>query len=135
MSFDLELAKKSFDVASEAVKQLITLSTAILTLTIAFAKDIIGYAKVQTWPFAVSWICYLLSIISGLLYLLAMAALIHEAVGLEEANRAATFNIFRKNIVLTASLRLIFFILATLFIIYISFYTIAGSGTTPPRAG
>jgi len=37
-----ENQKKAFDFASDTTKQLITLSTAIVTLTVTFSKDIIG---------------------------------------------------------------------------------------------
>jgi ketosteroid isomerase-like protein len=68
-----EPAKKAFDFASETTKQLITLSTAIIALTITFAKDIL-----LSVPYSgkvllmVAWGTYVLSLLFGLLTLMAL---------------------------------------------------------------
>lgn len=84
---------KSFDFATDTTKQLITLSTAVLALTITFAKDILGgnaprYCPtdlVGQFPYTVgdpdrgllaaTWILYLISIVFGVL---TMQALTHR---------------------------------------------------------
>jgi len=68
-----ERVKKAFDFASESTKQLITLSTAILTLTITFSNDV--FQSVDAWTkelLTYAWIIYLLSILFGILTLLAL---------------------------------------------------------------
>src|SRR5947209_20194535 len=68
-----ERIKKAFDFASDSTKQLITLSTGIVTLTITFGKDVFQnvpfYAKVLL---VIAWVIYLLSIIFGILTLLSL---------------------------------------------------------------
>jgi hypothetical protein len=73
---------KAFDFVSDGTKQLITLSTAILTLTFTFAGTIFGtferdgrtttaipeYAR---WLLGTAWVLYLICIIAGLVALFA----------------------------------------------------------------
>jgi len=68
-----EQRKKAFDFAQETSKQLITLATAIVGLTITFAKDFVG--GVHGFPrfLAIStWALLLASIAFGLLTLMAL---------------------------------------------------------------
>jgi ketosteroid isomerase-like protein len=68
-----EQAKKAFDFAADSTKQLITLSTAILTLTITFGKDVLQKVEGPTKEnLTYSWIVYLVSIFFGILTLLAL---------------------------------------------------------------
>jgi hypothetical protein len=66
-----ERIKKAFDFYADATKQLITLSTAIIALMIAFSKEVLktvaGPGKI---PLMVALIVYLLSIGCGLFTLL-----------------------------------------------------------------
>jgi hypothetical protein len=64
---------KSFDYASDASKQLITLATGVVTLTVAFSGDVLALSKGNlrgwlTW----AWIAFLVSIVFGLAHLLAL---------------------------------------------------------------
>ena len=62
----IDTAKLFFDSASDLAKQLITVSTAILGLSITFLKDVVkGTPMAHFWPLRVSWITYLLSIVCG----------------------------------------------------------------------
>jgi hypothetical protein len=65
--------EKAFDFAQEATKQVLTLSTAILTLTIAFQRDIVGTSEGAGGWLKVAWACYLLSILGGLCTLLNLS--------------------------------------------------------------
>src|SRR5215468_10416340 len=71
MDFDIK-DRKAFDFAADATKQILTLSTGILALTITFAKDILGapghWSRLLGW----SWILYLISILCGVWTLLAL---------------------------------------------------------------
>ncbi|QCK16540.1 hypothetical protein [Mangrovivirga cuniculi] len=65
--------QKAFDFAADTSKQLITLSTAIITLTITFSKDIIGVANISNsssifW----AWGIFILSVIFGIWTLMAL---------------------------------------------------------------
>lgn len=68
-----EHQKKAFDFAVDLTKQLITLSTAIITLTVTFSKDIIGMVdNANRYLLLLSWIFFLVSILLGLLSLMAL---------------------------------------------------------------
>ena len=69
-----ERNKKSFDFAQETTKQLLTLATGVLALTITFRKDIVKDASeaAQTW-LEVAWILFLVSTIAGVLTLGALS--------------------------------------------------------------
>jgi ABC-type uncharacterized transport system permease subunit len=63
---------KAFDFAADTTKQLITLPTAILALTITFLKDVAG--EISGWAeaiLAIAWGCYVLSVVAGVLTLMA----------------------------------------------------------------
>lgn len=74
MSFD-ESRKKAFDFCADATKQLITLSTAIIAFTVTFGKDFLGTVPDNSRIFAyLAWGAHVLSIIFGLVVLLALTA-------------------------------------------------------------
>jgi hypothetical protein len=68
-----ENQKKAFDFAADTTKQLITISTAIITLTVSFSKDILGGAADSTKIFLIwTWAIFIASIIFGLATLMAL---------------------------------------------------------------
>jgi hypothetical protein len=70
-----EQRKKAFDFASDLTKQLITLATGILAITITFSKDIIKSPLTPRSAIVMmmlAWVVYLLSIIFGLWNLMAL---------------------------------------------------------------
>lgn len=68
-----ENQKKAFDFAVDLTKQLITLSSAIITLTVTFSKDIIGKVDSSNrYLLLFSWIFFIVSILLGLLTLMAL---------------------------------------------------------------
>jgi ketosteroid isomerase-like protein len=72
--------KKAFDFASESVKQLLTLSTAILTLTITFGKDVFQSVSAEAKEnLTYAWIIYLVSIFFGIMTLLALTGTLEPA--------------------------------------------------------
>lgn len=74
MSFSEE-RKKAFDFCADAIKQLITLATGIITVTITFAKDFVTTVSDSSKPWAYwAWFVYLASIICGMFALLALTA-------------------------------------------------------------
>lgn len=65
--------KKAFDFAADLTKQLITLATGIIGLTITFTKDFLKGAPVSAHPFAFwAWYMFLASIAMGILTLSTM---------------------------------------------------------------
>lgn len=67
--------QKAFEFCADAVKQLITLATGIVTITITFAKDFVTNVNepAKAWAY-VAWFIYLVSIIAGMLALLSLTA-------------------------------------------------------------
>jgi hypothetical protein len=63
-----ERQKKAFDFAADLTKQLITLSTGIVTITLLLSKDLIG----PRWLAVAAWTFYLLSTVFGLWALMAL---------------------------------------------------------------
>lgn len=63
-----EQSKKAFDFAADLTKQLITLSTSIVTLTLLFSKDVLD----PRWLAILIWILFLFSTMFGLLALMAL---------------------------------------------------------------
>lgn len=65
--------KKAFDFASDVTKQLITLSTVIITITITFSKDIITFTDTSAKNYLFwAWILYILTIFFGIWTLMAL---------------------------------------------------------------
>ena len=66
--------EKAYDFAQELVKQIITLSSAIITVSIAFLKDFVSNAPHGARVLiAVSWIFFILAVLFGILTLGALA--------------------------------------------------------------
>lgn len=93
---------KAFDFAQESTKQLITLSTAILALTITFRADVIGVGTGGKGLIIAAWCCYLVSIGFGIVTLLALAGNLHNPAPGDKG-------IYSWNITLFAILQIIFF--------------------------
>lgn len=68
------LRDKSFEVLLDLTKQMITLSTGFIALTITFRKDILGAAHHgQTAILGSAWIAFILCVVAGLGVLLTGA--------------------------------------------------------------
>ena len=75
-----DTTQQSFASASEAIKQLITLGTAILTLTIAFKDKIVPSTSSTLFPLIVlGLLCHLLSICGGILALYGITNILAAA--------------------------------------------------------
>jgi len=73
-SFDTQ-RQKAFDFCADATKQLITLATGFIAVTITFAKDFVINVSDNSKPWAYwSWGFYAVSIDAGMATLLAMTA-------------------------------------------------------------
>jgi hypothetical protein len=65
--------EKSFDFAADLTKQLITLATVVVTITVTFSKDVLSVAVGSGRGTLVTmWVAFLASILFGLLALMAM---------------------------------------------------------------
>jgi hypothetical protein len=99
--------QKAFDFAQESTKQLITLSTAVITLTITFLTDVVKEAPAGSaaWLQA-AWIFYLVSIVFGVFALLALTG------SLGSRKEAASPSIYSKNIVVPSMAQVVCFFTA-----------------------
>jgi len=72
---------KAFDFAQETTKQLLTLATGIIALSITFLKDFVGEAPAGTKAWAVAaWFVFLLSVVFGLLTLMSLTGVLGSPV-------------------------------------------------------
>jgi hypothetical protein len=87
-------SEKAFDFAQEATKQLITLSTGVIALTITFLTDVIKGAPAGSAGFLqAAWVLYLVSIVFGILTLLMLTG------NLERPGDGQRPSIYRGNVV------------------------------------
>ena len=73
----MDSQEKAFDFAQELCKQLITLATGLIALTITFWKDIIGTDPVKAaWLAYYSWYALLASAFFGIWMLMALTGIL-----------------------------------------------------------
>lgn len=102
-----EEVQKAFDFAGETTKQLITLSTGIVTITITFAKDILGTGNTNDKLLLMSsWVFFLLSIILGVWTLMALTGEL-EQIG----KKKSTPSIRGKNVTVPSALQIFCFLI------------------------
>jgi hypothetical protein len=63
---------KAYDFAADLIKQLIGLGTGVLTLTLAFYDTFLETSSGPTAWMVLSWIVFVLSIVAGILALMAL---------------------------------------------------------------
>jgi hypothetical protein len=107
-----ERSRKAFDFASDLAKQLITLATGILALTITFAKDILLLEEGSRWLVLVAWSFYLLSVVAGVW---ALAGLTGELQPKQDLGRGPSIR--ERNVTRPAQVQVVLFLVATLFIV------------------
>jgi hypothetical protein len=116
-----ERAKEAFTFASDVTKQLITLSTGVVALTITFSKDILGgvsderikalffaWEVKETHLLAGAWLVYLLSIIFGIVTLMTLTG---------NLERSRSDSVYAGNIRLFSGVQIVLFLAATFAII------------------
>ncbi len=97
---------KAFDFAQEVTKQLITLATAVIALTITFAKDFIGTVPEGTRSTALwAWGCFLGSVFFGVWTLMAMTGT------LDASDKTKPPSIFGINIWVPSVLQIVLFLI------------------------
>ncbi len=65
--------KQAFQATTDALKQMMTLSTGVLTLEVTFLKDIIKDLPIVAYiALGTSWVLFLLALLSGVAGLLAL---------------------------------------------------------------
>jgi hypothetical protein len=86
---------KAYDSTADLVKQILTLSTGIIALTVTFLKDVVGSSAARAgWAIRLSWISFLFAIVFGLWTLAAIAGSI---------SRQPTASVYGSNITIPLS--------------------------------
>lgn len=107
-----EESKKAFDFAADTVKQLITLATGIIAITITFSKDIIGASMLtNSTLIIISWALFICSILSGIIALMALTGTLQPM----QNNTTATPNIYSKNVRNPTIAQIVLFFLGLIF--------------------
>ena len=110
----MDPVQTGFQFANELAKQLITLSTGILALSITFTKDIIkGLPPRAGWLLKAAWVSYFFCIIFGIWTMMALTGTLMPA----EPTPAGRPLSFGGNIRLPATLQIVAFVVATVFIV------------------
>ena len=105
-----ERTQKAFDFASEITKQLLTLSTGIIALTITFLKDYVEKVPPGTkWLSGAAWIMYLFSIICGIWTLMALTGTLQPKPGSD-----SKASIWGSNVRIPSALQILTFLLGTI---------------------
>jgi hypothetical protein len=99
----MDLHETAFKYAGETVRQVLTLATGVIALTVTFAKDIIEPGSAALPWMNWGWTLFGISIFFGILTLMAIAGQLHEAAA---KNPPGKPNIYATNIRLFANLQI-----------------------------
>jgi hypothetical protein len=104
-----EWDEKAFEFASDVTKQLIALATGVVTVTLAFGKDVLTLtgSSGRAW-LVVVWVFFLISIVFGVWTLLALTGTLASKRASEPPS------IWRWNVRLPSLLQILTFALAAL---------------------
>lgn len=106
-----EEEKKAIDFAADIAKQMVTLSTGIVTITILFSKEI---AFGRSWAVA-AWVVFLISTLAGLWTLMSLTGTLFEiAKGGAATGEPIKLSL---NVLVPARVQVFTFVLAILFTI------------------
>jgi hypothetical protein len=111
-AFD-ERAKKAVDAVSDLAKQLITLATGVIAITISFAKDLFGGREAGNGLLVAAWVSYLVCITAGVWVLMAIAGTLDPARIPKSIAPEADGRIFGGNVRLPAGIQVLTFVVAT----------------------
>jgi hypothetical protein len=129
-----EQRKKAFDFAQETSKQLIPLATAIIGLTVTFGKDFASGVEGCARFLAIgSWVLFLLSILFGLMTLMAMTGSLEPKLDPKRAAEPpAVPSIRGSNVIVPAGIQVFLFFLALVAAVWFGIIAGPGQGTAKP---
>ena len=98
--------KLAFDAAADSVKQVLTLSTAVLTFTVGFSSDIAKEAvdSDRLW-LRIAWLCLGSSVVAGVAALLSLTG----ALGGGKDGSNKELNIYTRSVRLTSGTQMVLF--------------------------
>jgi hypothetical protein len=103
-----EELKKAFDFAADLIKQLISLATGIIALTITFSKDFLHLKSAPTGKnlAMIAWSVFVVSILCGIWALMSLTGTLNQKRGAE----SVPVTIRGSNVVIPSALQILFFI-------------------------
>jgi len=107
-----DLRKKAFDFASETTKQLITLSTALIAISITF-KGNFNQGGNET-NLLICWISFFISVLFGIWTLMALTGTLEKSS--EKGEDKVELSIYGKNVKRPSGLQILFFLLGLMFL-------------------
>jgi hypothetical protein len=119
--------KAAFTSASDWSKQILTLSTGIVTLTISFSDKIFGdLSDTEKWFLWIAWGLYVVSIVGGVWLLSALTGTLAKAT----APTAAS--VYDTNTRVAAIAQVVCFVLATISIVVFGFSAVGNKDKQEP---
>jgi uncharacterized membrane protein YbjE (DUF340 family) len=98
--------EKAFEFASEVSKQVLALASGIIALTITFSKDFVaGVSPEARKILALAWVFYIVSILFGILTLMALTA------SLGPDNKGKEPSVYSRNVRIPAAVQVLSFFL------------------------
>jgi hypothetical protein len=107
-----DLRKKAFDFASDTTKQLITLSTALIALSITF-KGNFNQSGNETL-LLICWFSFFVSVLFGIGTLMALTGTLEKST--EKGESKVELSIYGKNVKRPSGLQILFFLLGLMFL-------------------
>lgn len=121
--------KQAFTSAGDWAKQILTLSTGIVTLTVAFADKIFGdLSDGERWTLWISWGLYVGSIVGGVCLLSTLTGTLSRTANVQASH------VYAANNRLFAGMQLVFFVLATVAIVIFGFMAAGNENESDPEA-
>lgn len=107
-----DLRKKAFDFASDTTKQLITLSTALIALSITFKGNFNQGGNEAL--LLICWISFFLSVLFSIGTLMALTGTLEKSA--ENGEAKVELSIYGKNVKRPSALQIFFFLLGLMFL-------------------
>ena len=121
-----------YKAGNEFVKQLITLASAILALSITFTKDVLKVIPKSTILLKLSWLVYLLSICFGIWSMMAFTGMIFE-VAIEGVNETVKADRYGSSVIPLMA-QIVSFVVATALLIGFGFKSLKALAPSPTPA-
>lgn len=124
-----EINEKSFDFAADVSKQLITLATGVITLTITFSEKIIeSPSNSSNILMLLSWVCFGVSILFGIMTLMALTGILGK-----QSEGTLRPSIYTKSVTLPAIIQIIAFLIALVLSIWYGYNSVSTSESNPNK--
>ena len=107
-----DIRKKAFDFASDTTKQLITLSTALIALSITFKGNF--NQSGNEILLLICWISFFVSVLFGIGTLMALTGTLEKST--EKGETKVELSIYGKNVKRPSGLQILFFLLGLMFL-------------------